>query len=438
MTLVSVREHARLTTGPLSETNLDQAAIPPAAFDWLCHEAQRYRDGGAALVQVDDRRWLRMDNYVGVIEAPDGTRIEILPKHTDELTSVDSARAVLYRMLSDCLDLPPKIAGPTSLRTFKTPISEWIIQQFLAELDALVRRGLRFDYRPVEEELRFLRGRLQVSRQVRQPVGRQHQFQVEHQVFDVNRAENRLIRSALDKVAGMTRDAENWRLSHKLEHQLASVDRSNDVAGDFRRWSDDRLMHHYNAIRTWCELILGDKTPLATVGEWRGNSLLFSMEKLFEKFVERCLRRRLPQGAQVQKQAATESLCYTSMRRMFRLRPDFVIRCNSETFVVDAKWKLLDSSALDANYGIAQSDFYQLFAYGQRYLGGQGRMALVFPRTSKFREPLETFFFDDRLSLDVIPLDLESGCWQESCLPVRRSHDPVDAAATAGAVAVAG
>ena len=432
MTLVSVREHARLTTGPLSESNLDQATISPAAFDWLCHEAQRYRDGDAALVQVDNRHWLRVGNFVGVVEAPDGTRIEILPKHTDSLASVDSARAVLYRMLSASLGVKPKIAGPTTLRTFKAPVSEWIIQQFLAELDALVRKGLRFDYHAVEEELRFLRGRLRVAQQIRQPAGRQHLFQVEHQVFDVNRAENRLICTALDKVAGVTRDAENWRLAHRLARQLETVERSVDVTGDFRRWSDDRLMRHYSAIRTWCELILGDRAPLATVGQWHGNSLLFPMEKVFERFVERCLRRRLPQNAVVRVQAASEWLCHTATRQMFRLRPDFVVGCDDETFVVDAKWKLLDSGATDANYGISQSDFYQLFAYGQRYLRGHGRMALVYPRTSRFREPLETFCFDDRLSLDVVPLDLETGCWQGSCLPVREVRDPAEMAAVAG------
>lgn len=418
MSLVTVRERARLTTGSLQATSLDEAAIPAAAFDWLCHEAGRYRDGDTALVQVEDRRWLRVDNYVGVIEAPEGTRIEILPKHTTDPTDAYAARRVLYRMLRDSLRLPARDAGPTLLQTFKTPVSEWIIQQFLAELDGLVRRGLRFDYRPVEEELRFMRGRLLVSRQVRQPVGRQHLFQVEHQVFDVNRVENRLVCTALDKVGGMTRDAENWRLARKLGHHLSSVERSTDVAGDFRRWSSDRLMHHYDAIRAWCELILGDQNPLSTVGEWRGRSLLFPMEKVFERFVESCLRKHLPPGSRVRPQAASEWLCRISSRKVFQLRPDFIVQYGGETWVVDAKWKLLDSDNVDGNFGIAQADFYQLFAYGHRYLGGQGRMALLYPRTVTFRHPLETFDFSGGLSLDVIPLDLETGRWQGPCLPV--------------------
>lgn len=419
MNLVTVREHARLTTGPVVAGSLDEASIPSSAFDWLCGEAQRFRSGGAALVQLEGRRWLRLDNYVGVLESPCGTRIEILPKHVRGDTDVPTARRVLVQMLCHGLRLPVRDTGPTALQTFNAPVSEWIIQQFLQELDVLVRRGLRFDYHPVEEELRFLRGRLQVARQLRQPAGRQHLFQVEHQVFDANRLENRLIATALDKVARMTREPGNWRLAHELEHQLVEVRRSSNVVGDIRRWSSDRLMSHYGRIRPWCELILGDRNPLSVLGEWTGRSLLFPMEKVFESYVEACLRRHLPPGATLKTQAASEWLCRTPTRRMFQLKPDFIVEFEGERFVVDAKWKLIDGTAVESNYGLAQADFYQLFAYGQRYLQGRGRMALIYPMNLEFKVPLDRFSFNDQLMLDVLPLDLASGRWVGDVLPGR-------------------
>lgn len=409
MTLVTVREHARLTTGPVEAGSLDAASIPVSAFDWLCREAQRHRAGGAALVQVEDRRWLRLDNYVGVLESPCGTRIEILPKHVRGESDVATARKVLVQMLRHGLRLPVRDVGPTALQTFDAPLSEWIIQQFLSELDALVRRGLRFDYRLVEEEVRFLRGRLQVARQIRQPLGRQHLFEVEHQVFDANRPENRLIAAALVKVAGMTRDPANWRLAHELEHQLAEIECSKDVEGDFRRWSSDRLMAHYGSIRTWCELILRDRNPMSALGEWTGRSLLFPMEKVFECFVEACLRRSLPRDAKLRPQAASKYLCRQGGRSMFQLRPDFLIEYAGATWVVDAKWKLLDEADAANNYGLSQGDFYQLFAYGKRYLAGVGQLVLVFPGSATFRSALESFDLEDGLRLDAVPLDLESG-----------------------------
>lgn len=419
MTLVTVREHARLTTGPVVAGSLDEASIPASAFEWLCREAQRYRAGGAPLVQLEDQRWLRLDNYVGVLESPCGTRVEILPKHVRGETDVVTARKVLVRMLSAALRLPVHRTSPTALQTFEAPVSEWIIQQFLLALDVLVRRGLRFDYHPVEEELRFLRGRLQVARQVRQAAGRQHLFQVEHQVFDANRPANRLLASALDKVAAITRESANWRLAHELQHQLTEVARSEDVASDFRQWSHDRLMSHYGSIRPWCELILGNRNPTSTLGQWTGPSLLFPMEKVFECYVEASLRRRLPHGATLIAQAASKYLCQQGTRRMFQLRPDFLITYHSETWVVDAKWKLLDASDVDNHYGLKQSDFYQLFAYGKRYLSGVGQLVLVYPATERFETPLDTFDLGDGLWLDAVPLDLESGGLIGGPLPTR-------------------
>ena len=92
-----------------------------------------------------------------------------------------------------------------------------------------------------------------------------------------------LIATALRKVAGLTREPGNWRLAHELEHQLAVIDGSADIPGDLRRWSTDRLMARYAAIRPWCELILGNRNPLSALGDWTGRSLLFPMERVFER-----------------------------------------------------------------------------------------------------------------------------------------------------------
>jgi 5-methylcytosine-specific restriction enzyme subunit McrC len=104
--LVTVREYARLTSGTLTEPSLDRQQVSQSAFDWLCRLSSTLKKSGASLVELEDRRWLRLDNYVGVIETPCGTRIEILPKHLEEGESLDAARSLLVKMLSTTLDLP--------------------------------------------------------------------------------------------------------------------------------------------------------------------------------------------------------------------------------------------------------------------------------------------------------------------------------------------
>lgn len=403
---IVVREYARLTTEEVT-SSLDRARVSESAFDWLCKMNASFSRAGAALVMVEGRRWLKLDNYVGVLQTPCGTRIEILPKHTGGTDCVEESRGLLCRMLQRVLNLPSRNVGPASISLYKSPMTEWLMGQFLAQLDHLIKRGVRFDYQRVEEEQRYLRGQLNAVGQLRQSPGRRHHFQIRHDVFTANRAENRLIQSALQEVCKATQEPGNWRLAHELREQFHEVPPSCNVQGDFKAWRNDRLMAHYQPIRPWCELILRQQMPMAVAGEWYGISLLFPMEKLFERFVGSCLRNAALPSVRIQSQMRSHHLCTQGNRKMFELRPDFLVSLDEKHCVLDAKWKVLDAADQDHNYGLRQSDFYQMYAYGQTYLNGSGEMLLIYPRTSKFQEPLQSFKFSG-LTLHVVPFDLEA------------------------------
>jgi len=212
---VTVREYARLTTAAVAPGNLDCAQISESAFDWLCELSASFNRNGAMLLQVEGRRALKWDSYVGVLETPCGTRLEILPKHHEQDDCLLKSRALLRKLIQQALQLKPREASVASLELFDAPLSEWVMGQFLTELDLLVKRGVRFDYQRIEEEQRFLRGQLNVVAQMRQPPGRQHHFQIRHDVFLPDRAENRLLKLTLEQVAKSTQDAANWRLANE-------------------------------------------------------------------------------------------------------------------------------------------------------------------------------------------------------------------------------
>lgn len=415
--LITVREHARLTTAEVPASAVNAARVSETVFDWLLSESARLLGTGKGLrlVELENRRELRLDNYVGVLEAPCGTRIEILPKALDAGDERASSRDLLQRMLLRCLGIKPRQSGPTTLRTFDAPLSEWVAAQFLESVDHLVKRGLRFEYHPVEEELRYLRGRLIVAKQLRQSPARRHYFQVEHDVFDADRAENRLLRLALDVVRKRTREPRNWRLAHELAHHLDEIPPSTNIHEDFRQWSEERLMAHYGPVRMWSSLILHEQMPLSIVGDYRGLSLLFPMEQVYEQYVGASLKTAMPQGCQLVSQASRRHLCAhapvgtTEPRGWFELRPDFLVtKAAQHKVVLDAKWKLLDAARNDSEskYDLSQGDFYQLYAYGQKYLDGQGNLILLYPKTANFSEPLPPFDFGHGLQLHVLPFDL--------------------------------
>ncbi len=424
---ISVREHAWLCTEPVTES-LDCAQVTESAFNYLCRLSERFSRGGARLLQLEGRHRLKLDNFVGVIQTPCGTVLEIVPKHHSEGGSLVDARALLRKLLMSFLDLPARDVGAASLQLFDAPLSEWVMGRFLQELDTLVTRGLRFDYQRVDEELPFLRGQLNLNQQLRQPPGREHKFHVRHEAYLPDRPENRLLRLALDRVRQSTRNANHWRLAQELSFRLVEIPISRQVKQDFHAWGQDRLLAHYRPIKPWCELILNQHMPLALAGEYQGISLLFPMERLFERFVARWLRDTLATGVDVRTPARSQSLCEHQQKPIFQLEPDILISDSGQHWVLDTKWKLLEASNRANKYGLSQSDFYQLFAYGQKYLSGTGRMALIYPLTKAFNSPLDCFDFGGGLKLEVLPFDLN----QEHLFGIERlglTHRPMRLAA---------
>ncbi|WP_290903801.1 McrC family protein [Aquabacterium sp.] len=410
MNLVTVCEYASLTTHPVKAPSLALAQVTSSAFDHLCALSEQLRRGGASLVQIDGRTRLRLDSYVGVIQTPCGTTVEILPKHTEETGERDKqvSRALLRRLIQSMFDMKAREVGVASLETFDAPLTEWVMARFLAELDHIVQRGLRFNYQRVEEEQPFLRGQLNVMAQLRQPPGREHRFQIRHDVFTPDRAENRLLRSTLNLVCKQTTSADNWRLAHELSVRLAELPESRDIQSDFKDWGTDRLMAHYQAVRPWCEIILLKRMPMALQGQTKGLSLLFPMERLFEQHVAACMRRMLDARCSIRTPAASNFLCRHEEELMFRLEPDIFIELGGAAWLLDAKWKLLDEADRQHKFGLSQADFYQLYAYGQKYLAGRGDMALIYPRSARFARAMSPFHFSPELRLHVLPFDLDA------------------------------
>ena len=143
----------------------------------------------------------------------------------------------------------------------------------------------------------------------------------------------------------------------------------------FRSVRLDSGMGNYADTLAWVRLILDEESPLTGTGGHHAPSLLFPMEAVLEAFVAKHLLKQLARRLILKTQARSHHLVRHLDQNWFRLKPDLLIRnADRDSLVLDTKWKLVDG--LKANgtdkYGLSQSDFYQLQAYGQSYLDGQG------------------------------------------------------------------
>jgi len=418
MSVVTIREYGVLFPDDVDTTavtdGIDSRIISKTAWDWLLQETGV--DAHKFLVKPFRRRGLlclQVMNYVGVITTPCGCQIEVLPKiyagNSTIKGELELGREKLYTMLCRVGSLPFKTFHHASLKLFEKPLPDVLIHQFLMDTKKLIKQGIRNDYVAFREEAPFLRGKLQLAAQVRQPVARQHLFQIEHDEFLPDRAENRLIHSALIAVSKYSKTNSNKRLANELLFMFDEIPVSRNKKMDFSKWQlKDRPMVHYRPLKRWCELVLNQQSPFSLAGDSSGLSFLFPMNVLFEKYVAVVLRKQLKEGYELEEQVASKNLVEKFGefgKQKFRLKPDLVIkRAKDISSVLDTKWKRVDENDEAGKYGVSQSDMYQMFAYGKKYLNdGKGSLFLIYPESEKFQVALPVFSFEEGLNLWVVP-----------------------------------
>ena len=334
-------------------------------------------ESGAPLFSLShDRRLgdvIKARNHVGVIAFADGSQIEILPKLARKATTRTPAdterhRELLLRMLRDAFDINPALGGPADLRLARLPLLEAFFRMFLASLERLVKRGLPGGYVRVESNERFFKGKLLVAEQLRQNLVRRERFCVAHDVFLSDTPSNRLLHSGLEYVRAHAATEENRRAADRLRPAFDEIPRSRDPVADFGASSTafrDTLQRE--ALR-WCEVFLLDRGLANLPGTRRARAFLFPMETVFERSVARALRGHAPDGVEISVQEKKLFLFEESPHgSAFRLNPDIVIRRGHDILAIaDTKWKLLFDEP-GKNFGMSQSDLYQMYAYQKRY-----------------------------------------------------------------------
>ena len=386
----TLREHDAFDDSMLSKAEL---------VTLIANNVLKYRDSGLAT-----------NNYVGVFTTKRGPVVEILPK-IDLRDKPDpcheTTRSLFLRMLRSWrrFEKARKLSESDIRALRRFPMLEVFIRQFLDDLNTLARGGLARRYVSVEENLPYLRGRLLFREQIRENLTNQARFYVAHDELSVNRPANRLIHSALARLGPLARETGNRRLLRLLRQlmEAADVPQSANLHADRQQYQVDRSMPHYGPVMQWVGLFLFGHGLATLSGRHRNLSLLFPMEQVFEDFVTHSFRR-YQSDYRVTAQGPQKPLASLDGRDAFMMKPDISLRKGARVaFILDAKWKGLDTSFDAPRHGIDQADLYQLYAYAKGY--DCNAVALVYPRSQNFRTKLQYRLLDD-VTLLCLPFDV--------------------------------
>ena len=132
------------------------------------------------------------------------------------------------------------------------------------------------------------------------------------------------------------------------------------------------------------------------------------MEKVFESYVAQKISRLFnPEGFEVSTQDGGYYLFDDPQK--FKLRPDIVLRkASGLTTIMDTKWKRLFDNP-SKNYGISQSDMYQMYAYAKKYSTPEHIPAiwLLYPANEEMQNNNELHFdSDDGVRVRLFFVDL--------------------------------
>ena len=315
------------------------------------------------------RDGVKAAHVVGIIAVP-GATLEVLPKIDDEDHAV---RKALVHMLVVANNLRVADAELAGIDTQRSHLLDILIALFANRLLLAVRRGLPRRYVGEEEDLRRLRGSLNVNRQWTRLAARPDLLACRFDEFAEDTPLNRVFKAAVSALAGVARSAGTVRLLAELAARLDPVDVSAAPLKESVRL--DRTNTAYHDIYRMARMFLsGDRQSTAT-GESLGFSLLFSMPKLFESFVSRCLRKAMAPWATTTLQSTLHSALRDDEGSLFQLQPDIVVETPAGAVVLDTKWKELKPK--DRKYGVSQADVYQILNYGQAYKAK--RLVLLYP-----------------------------------------------------------
>jgi 5-methylcytosine-specific restriction enzyme subunit McrC len=234
---------------------------------------------------------------------------------------------------------------------------------FDAELQALLRSGIRSEYRGTESTERYLRGSLNVAKQLRaNPVVSRTSFNCR---FNEPTADILLNQAVLSAARILARIVSEQRLSERLQSKVdrlrQRVTMRRVEAQELEQIQLSHLTAEYGNVLRLTEMVLTSSyINDYTAGDSMAFSMLIDMNQLWEQCVDRAFRDVAvnSRGLQPWSQYPLGTLVNFGNQEV-SMNPDVGIESGSgDTVVVaDAKWKQGSPSS---------SDLYQMAAYQQK------------------------------------------------------------------------
>lgn len=290
---------------------------------------------------------IRPGNIVGVMQVG-GRTITVLPKI--------QISGVLFLLSYSAA--PDKWSDDPTVLAQAHDFSSGIVALYLRHAEAAIARGLLHGYHREAAERYAIRGRIDLTTQIRRRPGIDLPIALRFHAHDEDITENRLVLAAARALSTLPlRDPALRRRLHRVIDTLADVTSVHFQPRDVPAVTWTRLNEHYRPAVELSRLLLRRSSPELAEGSTAATGLALDLSDVFEDFVRTALREALRVTPHRFPSGDTCPPIHLDERHRVRLKPDLSLwrgtRC---LFIGDVKYKRDDGG------GIAP-DLYQLLTY---------------------------------------------------------------------------
>lgn len=396
MKLVSAVEHGWLTIGKEGDLTVPEAdalataerRLPKNCLEW-------------------GRNRVKFRQFCGVVQVQQLLQIEILPKVFPHQTP-EQQRTTLIEMLDTAGDIEGLGTQQASLGISNHRLLDIFIRHFLELLEVQLQQGLLRDYRDVEDTLDQVRGRIDLIRQQRENLFKPQRLACRFNELVVDIPVNRLLHTALLCITNQASSPALRQHIQNMRMRFAGIGVIHK--GDHLPRADDlnRMQWRYARVVELARLFIDGQYLDARTGQQQVYSLLFDMNRLFERYTARRLRPLVRQQGLTLMEQGPKRYLATERNGKDRLlmRPDICLldRFGRPEAILDTKWKLLSAKSSVIS-SLSSADLYQVSTYAAAYHCDQ--VMLLYPEQHGFNESRTmTLRLNTPVTLSLVPVPL--------------------------------
>lgn len=323
---------------------------------------------------------IRFGSYVGVIQIG-GLTIEILPKaDNNENADKNLWQNVLLNMLKICKKIQVESISETQLKKRYHSILDVYFELYLNEIERLVKKGLIKKYRKNQSNQNALKGKLLFAQNIQKNVVHKERFYCEHQVYDKEHLLHQILHKALLILKNFVNDSLKDKLN-RLLFEFQDIEDINIQKKHFDKIIFDRKNNDYQKAIDIAKIIILNYSPSLNYGNENLLTLLFDMNALWEEYIFRILQKHKTEEIEVSFQNSDK------FWENKRIRPDIVLKTKDETFVIDTKWKIIETN------NPSDDDLKQMFVYNLHWKAE--KTLLLYPKTNQIDSDFGTFHYNN-------------------------------------------